>query len=46
MGHGEEWIWVGRMGMERVPDLNQLTAMCESVNEPEEDGVGDGKEVS
>ena len=32
--------------MERIPGPSQLTAMCESVIEPEEDGVGDGKEVS
>ena len=33
------------MDMERVPGPNQLTAMWVSDIEPEEDGVGDGKEV-
>ena len=32
--------------MERVPGPNQPLAMCESVIELEEDGVGDGEEVS
>ena len=39
-GYGKEWIWIGRMGMERIPGLGQLTAMWESSSELGEDGVG------
>ena len=44
-GHGKEWIWIGRMDMERIPGFDQLTDMWESDDESEEEGVGDGQGV-
>jgi hypothetical protein len=44
-GHGKEWIWIGRVEMERIPGPDQVTDMWESDEEEEEDGVGDGQVV-
>ena len=43
MGHGDGWMWMRRMDMERIPEVVQLTDMWESDDESGEDGVGDGQ---